>query len=338
MSAIYRRACGFVSLTAGFVLLLGGSVAWGDHIPPPDPPRCAVSDCGESSGGSNEDQQDDDQQDEGSERSASEAEQPSDDEAAGHSDDSEHQSGAASDEPQDDSGADESSGGSSATATTAQRSRSGGAGASNPESARAAKAQDQSESVNIGDDFFDPRELTIEVGTTVTWTNNGQNPHTVSADDGSFESGADQQDWIQPGESFSHTFDSAAGDFPYHCRLHGGPGGAGHSGVITVTSADDDTSADDENGDEQDSTTAADTGGTGSDDSAGGTGSENQASGSGGAADANGTGTGGLAQTGAEHLAFAGAGVALIAVGGALLLVPRPRRSASETGPTDDQA
>lgn len=35
------------------------------------------------------------------------------------------------------------------------------------------------------------------------------------------------------GESFQHVFDSA-GVYPYYCQFHGGPGGAGMSGVITV--------------------------------------------------------------------------------------------------------
>lgn len=36
------------------------------------------------------------------------------------------------------------------------------------------------------------------------------------------------------GAAYSHTF-TAAGSVPYYCRYHGGPGGAGMSGVITVT-------------------------------------------------------------------------------------------------------
>ena len=36
------------------------------------------------------------------------------------------------------------------------------------------------------------------------------------------------------GVSFSHTF-ATAGSFPYFCRYHGGRGGSGMSGVITVT-------------------------------------------------------------------------------------------------------
>ena len=59
-----------------------------------------------------------------------------------------------------------------------------------------------------------PAKLTVAVGTTVTWTNNGILPHTVSAAGGSFESGN-----VQPGESFSFTFD-APGEYGYFCRPH----------------------------------------------------------------------------------------------------------------------
>ena len=46
------------------------------------------------------------------------------------------------------------------------------------------------------------------------WVNEGNTPHTVTADDGSFDSGT-----LQPGESYSHTFQSA-GMVPYHCSIH----------------------------------------------------------------------------------------------------------------------
>lgn len=36
------------------------------------------------------------------------------------------------------------------------------------------------------------------------------------------------------GASFSHTF-TVAGSYPYYCRFHGGPGGQGMSGVVTVS-------------------------------------------------------------------------------------------------------
>ncbi len=71
----------------------------------------------------------------------------------------------------------------------------------------------QAASVQIKDFEFTPNTLTIKVGSTVTWTNGGST-HTVTADDGSFDSGQ-----LQNGKSYSRTFDSA-GTFTYHCSIH----------------------------------------------------------------------------------------------------------------------
>ena len=78
---------------------------------------------------------------------------------------------------------------------------------------RHAAAQDAA-AVSIVNFAFEPATLEVPVGTTVTWTNNGGAPHTVTADDGAFDSGT-----LQPGASFSQTF-SAAGTFAYHCTIH----------------------------------------------------------------------------------------------------------------------
>ncbi len=68
-------------------------------------------------------------------------------------------------------------------------------------------------SVTIKDFEFTPATVTIKVGDTVTWTNNGPSTHTVTADDGSFASGN------LLGDTFSHTFQTA-GTFTYHCSLN----------------------------------------------------------------------------------------------------------------------
>jgi plastocyanin len=78
--------------------------------------------------------------------------------------------------------------------------------------------------VQVVDFAFQPANLTIPVGATVTWTNTGQRTHTVSADDGSFDSGR-----LDPGEQFSHTF-TAPGTYAYHCGFH-----PEMQGTITVT-------------------------------------------------------------------------------------------------------
>src|SRR5215208_4207453 len=77
----------------------------------------------------------------------------------------------------------------------------------------AASAQDEM-TVSIQDFFFDPGQLTVAPGTTVTWVNKGQAPHTTTADDGTWDSGT-----LQPGEDFSFTFDQP-GTYTYHCSIH----------------------------------------------------------------------------------------------------------------------
>jgi plastocyanin len=56
--------------------------------------------------------------------------------------------------------------------------------------------------------------LTVPVGTTVTWTNHDEEPHTVVANDGSFHSPS-----LGTNATFSYTF-STAGTFAYICSIH----------------------------------------------------------------------------------------------------------------------
>src|SRR5215207_3024501 len=74
--------------------------------------------------------------------------------------------------------------------------------------------QDEAVAVQVVDFAFEPGTLTVPAGATVTWTNAGSRPHTVTADDGSFDSGR-----LDPGEQFSQTFDQP-GTFAYHCGFH----------------------------------------------------------------------------------------------------------------------
>ncbi|WP_171161920.1 cupredoxin family copper-binding protein [Streptomyces sp. I05A-00742] len=78
--------------------------------------------------------------------------------------------------------------------------------------------------VSITDFTFVPPELTIGAGETVTWTNNDSTPHTVTADDGTFDSGP-----LNQGQTFSRTFNQR-GQFTYHCSFH-----PSMTGTITVT-------------------------------------------------------------------------------------------------------
>ena len=79
-------------------------------------------------------------------------------------------------------------------------------------------------SVTIVNFAFNPGTITVKVGDTVGWTNGSGTPHTVTADDGSFDSGT-----LAGGAGFQQTF-SAAGTFSYHCSIH-----SSMKATITVT-------------------------------------------------------------------------------------------------------
>jgi plastocyanin len=71
-------------------------------------------------------------------------------------------------------------------------------------------------SVSIVDFAFTPKTITVPVGTTVRWTNNGNAPHTVTSTSSpkAFDSGT-----LNSGDTFQHTF-TTAGQFPYRCNIH----------------------------------------------------------------------------------------------------------------------
>ncbi len=77
-----------------------------------------------------------------------------------------------------------------------------------------AAAQGKTMTISIKNFAFNPPNATVAAGTTVTWVNDDQAPHTVTADDGAFDSGT-----LQPGQSYSFTFDKA-GTYAYHCDIH----------------------------------------------------------------------------------------------------------------------
>lgn len=87
--------------------------------------------------------------------------------------------------------------------------------------------------VEVGalDNQFTPPYIEIKRGTTVTFENDGRNPHNVvPANDGAFT--PIETDAFPPGSSAAVTFD-VAGDYPYYCTLHGTPG-KGMTGAIRV--------------------------------------------------------------------------------------------------------
>jgi len=80
----------------------------------------------------------------------------------------------------------------------------------------AANNADQSESATVKiDNFsFGTASLTVAAGTTVTWTNNDDVPHTVVSDDKLFKSKA-----LDTDDKFSYTF-TKPGTYNYFCSVH----------------------------------------------------------------------------------------------------------------------
>ena len=60
---------------------------------------------------------------------------------------------------------------------------------------------------------FAPAQLTVKVGTTVTWTNHDDIPHTVVS------AGKFRSKTLDTDDKFSFTF-TAAGEYKYFCSLH----------------------------------------------------------------------------------------------------------------------
>jgi plastocyanin len=84
--------------------------------------------------------------------------------------------------------------------------------------------------VTIKDFKFGPASSSVNVGDTITWTNEDVAPHTATANDGSFDTGS-----LSQGKSGSHTF-TKAGTFPYICSIH-----PSMKGTVTVAAAGGDT-------------------------------------------------------------------------------------------------
>jgi LPXTG-motif cell wall-anchored protein len=150
-------------------------------------------------------------------------------------------------------------------------------------------------SVSIVDYRFAPGTITVNAGDTVTWTNNGKQPH--SAKGSGFDTGI-----LSKGKSGSHTFGSA-GSFSYICSVH-----PFMKGTVVVRAA-------------------SSGGGSGGGDSGGGSSGGNSASGGGGAtagasqsADSttsasSGSSGSGLPATGADAAVLAAVGLGLFGLG-----------------------
>ena len=76
---------------------------------------------------------------------------------------------------------------------------------------------------SLGDRAYSPDEITVAVGSTVTWTNTDTVAHTSTSNGSGWNSGT-----IAPGQQFSTTLQTA-GTFAYHCAIH-----PGMVGTVTV--------------------------------------------------------------------------------------------------------
>src|ERR1022692_4554973 len=80
------------------------------------------------------------------------------------------------------------------------------------------RASDQPSTANVAikiDNFvFGPQAITVPVGTTVTWTNSDDIPHTAVSTEGVFKSKV-----LDTDEKFSYTF-TKAGTYSYYCTIH----------------------------------------------------------------------------------------------------------------------
>jgi LPXTG-motif cell wall-anchored protein len=89
--------------------------------------------------------------------------------------------------------------------------------------------------VTISDFQFAPASVTVNVGDTVTWTNNGPTPHSATSSGGVWDTGI-----MDAGQSGSHTF-TEAGTFAYICTPHPNM----HGTIVVQAAAVDDGTGDD---------------------------------------------------------------------------------------------
>ena len=68
--------------------------------------------------------------------------------------------------------------------------------------------------VSIQNSAFNPADATVMVSGSILWANSDNVVHTVTADNGSFDSGD-----LQPGGTFGFTF-NVVGPHYYHCKYH----------------------------------------------------------------------------------------------------------------------
>lgn len=79
---------------------------------------------------------------------------------------------------------------------------------------RAADEKNAAANISIDDFSFIPREITVAPGTTITWVNHDDVPHTVVSPDKKIRSKA-----LDTDDQFSFTF-ADPGTYSYFCSVH----------------------------------------------------------------------------------------------------------------------
>jgi amicyanin len=95
-----------------------------------------------------------------------------------------------------------------------------------------AGAQNAPAAIGIDNFTFNPQQLTVKTGTTVTWTNKDDIPHAIAAVNREFKSKA-----LDTGDAYSFTF-TTPGTYAYFCSLH-----PHMTGTIVVEAATGSTAA-----------------------------------------------------------------------------------------------
>ena len=79
--------------------------------------------------------------------------------------------------------------------------------------------------VQMKDNFFSPKDITISRGDTILWWNAGSAEHTTTSRtpgnlDGLWNSGSPSSTWLKPGQSFQRVFNDKTGTFDYFYIPH----------------------------------------------------------------------------------------------------------------------
>lgn len=86
--------------------------------------------------------------------------------------------------------------------------------------------------VSMSGSQFDPRNIEVDAGATVTWTNDDGHPHTVTSATDNWSKGTE----VAGGETTTHTFDDS-GVYDVYCRFHGSADLSGMSMKVGVGDA-----------------------------------------------------------------------------------------------------